>query len=83
MKYKCPCCGYYTLDKKPPGTYTICPVCYWEDDRVQYQNPNYSGGANRVSLVQAQKNYLLFGAYANEFLDFVRLPKTDELSGED
>ena len=29
-KYKCPCCGYFTLDER--GEYDICPVCFWEDD---------------------------------------------------
>lgn len=29
-KYKCPCCGYQTLDTH--GEYDICPVCFWEDD---------------------------------------------------
>ncbi len=29
-KYKCLCCGYYTLDSR--GNYDICPICYWEDE---------------------------------------------------
>lgn len=46
-KYKCKCCGYYTLSEKPldhngyPGTFEICPVCFWEDDSIQYKNPDY------------------------------------------
>lgn len=82
MKYKCPCCGYYTFVKKPPGTYAICPVCYWEDDRVQYLNPEYAGGANTISLIQARKNYLEIGACSKEHLDFVRMPVEDELRGQ-
>ncbi len=82
MKYKCPCCGYYTLVKKPPGTYAICPVCYWEDDRVQYLNPEYTGGANTISLIQARENYLEIGACSKELLDFVRKPVEDELRGQ-
>ncbi|WP_442944423.1 CPCC family cysteine-rich protein [Nostoc sp.] len=27
--YPCPCCGYKTLNIKPPGTYLICPICFW------------------------------------------------------
>lgn len=46
MNYTCPCCGYLTLDEKPPGTYDICSICFWEDDDVQYNDPNYEGGAN-------------------------------------
>lgn len=55
MKYKCPCCGYYTFNDKPDGNYDICPVCFWEDDPIQLQDPNYAGGANKVSLLQGQK----------------------------
>ena len=29
----CPCCGSRTLEKLAPGTYQICPVCFWEDTR--------------------------------------------------
>lgn len=83
MKYKCPCCGYYTFVQKPPGTYAICPVCYWEDDRVQYQNPEYEGGANAVSLLQARKNFLQIGASSIEQLPFVRKALEDELRGQD
>ncbi|MBD2546814.1 CPCC family cysteine-rich protein, partial [Planktothricoides raciborskii] len=30
--YPCPCCGYHTLTAPPPETYSICPICCWEDD---------------------------------------------------
>ena len=32
----CPCCGYLVFDEEP-GSYSICPICYWEDDAVQLQ----------------------------------------------
>ena len=54
--YPCPCCGHRTLSE-PPGSYEICPVCFWEDDIVQLRWPNMSSGANHVSLIQAQTNY--------------------------
>jgi len=57
MKFTCPCCGYKTLDEKPPGTFCICPVCHWEDDHIQLNNPDFAGGANNMSLREAQKNY--------------------------
>ena len=60
--FPCPCCGYETLEECPPGTYDICPICYWEDDQVQYADPAYEGGANLVSLHQAQANFVAFGA---------------------
>lgn len=56
MKYACPCCGYKTLDCEPPGTYDICDICFWEDDGVQYNDPDYEGAQ---SLRQYQKSYLL------------------------
>lgn len=34
-KYKCLCCGFYTLDER--GAYDICPVCFWEDEGYLYQ----------------------------------------------
>lgn len=49
MKYKCPCCGYYTFDERPSGSYDICPVCFWEDDPVQLDDPSYEGGENTVN----------------------------------
>lgn len=66
------------MDQKPQGTYNICPICYWEDDQVQFTDPDYEGGANEVSLRQGQQNYLKFGAYEKEAIKFVRKPtKTD------
>ncbi len=78
MKYTCPCCSYKTLDEEPPGTFDICPVCYWEDDDVQFNDPDYAGGANTVSLRQAQKNYASFGASEKRVRGYVRSPNTNE-----
>lgn len=78
MKFKCPCCNYKTLGGKPPGTYDICPVCWWEDDPVQFDDPNYEGGANKVSLNQAKKNFVEFGASEKQFLVRARKPKKEE-----
>lgn len=58
MKYTCPCCGYKTLREEPPGTYEICSICFWEDDEIQFQDPDYEGGANEESLRQYQKAFL-------------------------
>lgn len=78
-KYKCPCCGYYTFDKKVGGTFDICPVCYWEDDNVQLENTEYPNGANPVSLNQAKLNYNKYGAISKEFVDKVREPNSEEI----
>ena len=82
-KYKCPCCGFYTFDEKLNGNYDICPVCFWEDDPIQLEDNEYEGGANRVSLIQARHNFLLFGACEEEMKKHVRKPKEDELRGID
>ncbi|NLP29008.1 MAG: hypothetical protein GX370_09680 [Clostridia bacterium] len=81
-KFACPCCGYKTLMEEPPGTYDICRVCFWEDDAVQYYDPDHKGGANGVSLRQGQKNYLKFGACKKDLLKYVRSPKEGEEKDE-
>ena len=60
-KYPCPCCGERTLLEKPPGSFDICPVCGWEDDKVQFESRDFRGGANSVSLREAQENFRRFG----------------------
>ncbi len=73
MKYKCPCCGLYTLSEGP-GAWEICEVCFWEDDPVQREDEAYAGGANAVSLKQARKNYSKFGACEERHKRYVRPP---------
>jgi hypothetical protein len=72
----CPCCGYTTLSKR--GIYEICPACYWEDDPVQFRDPDFQGGANKVSLRQAQQNFIRFGACEEGMMLYVRKPAGDE-----
>lgn len=78
-KYACPCCGYFTLDEKPIGTFAICPVCFWEDDNYQYDNPDYTGGANHISLNQEKINFKSYGAIDGQFLKYVRKPRRSEI----
>ena len=66
------------MDEKPPGTFKICPICYWEDDAVQFDDPDRKGGANKVSLRQAQKNFIIFGASEKRFLKNVRKPHSSD-----
>lgn len=73
-KNTCPCCGFMTMDAAPSGSYDICPVCFWEDDLVQFKNPNHVGGANYISLKQAQQNFILFGACEMGMARNVRKP---------
>ena len=49
--YKCKCCGMGDIDEM----HDICEFCAWEDDGLQNDRPDYTGGANRMSLNQYKK----------------------------
>lgn len=70
--YTCPCCNFNTLPIQPPNSFEICPVCFWEDDGLQYANKSMEEGANPVSLEQAQANYKKWGAIEESVKNFVR-----------
>lgn len=70
----CPCCGFNTKDPSERFEYSICPICYWEDDQIQFYDPELSDGANRVSLVQAQLNFEEFGACERDMIKNTRKP---------
>ena len=74
-KYKCPCCGYYTLDSE--GMYDICPVCFWEDND-EVEDPHEYDDCNKISLAEARKNYLEFGASTKDVKKYCRKPKNSE-----
>ena len=57
----------------------ICPVCFWQDDYVQLHDHDFSGGANKVSLNQARKNFIEFGACERELRQYVREARESEL----
>lgn len=76
-RYPCPCCGCFTLHEQ--GQYDICPVCFWEDDPFQLKDERLDGGANKVCLEEARKNYLTFGACEKEMTPHVRKPFPEEL----
>jgi hypothetical protein len=78
-KFSCPCCEFFTLEKFPNNTFQICPVCYWEDDGIQLDDPTYEGGANIMSLQKAKMIFLEIGAIDITFINYVRLPILSEL----
>lgn len=78
QKYTCPCCSYKTLEQ-PNSSYDICPVCYWEDDPQQLADPNLEEAANEVSLRQAQRNFIEFGACERDMIKNVRKPNESEM----
>jgi hypothetical protein len=45
---------------------------------VQYEDTDFEGGANKVSLNQARKNFSKFGASDVRFKDMVRPPNNEE-----
>lgn len=75
-RFPCPCCGYL-VHNEPPGLHNICPICFWEDDGDQLAFPLHGGGANRVTLLQGQKNYLDFGACEERIKQYARPPLPD------
>jgi hypothetical protein len=76
--FTCPCCGHRALDEEPPGTFEVCSICFWEDDAIQFRDPDYRGGANIVALREAQDNVRRFGASEERFRQQVRSPSPAE-----
>jgi hypothetical protein len=64
--------------QQPPGSYDVCPVCFWEDDVVALRWPDRGGTANVPSLIEAQRTYAAVGAIEERFADKVRPPTDDE-----
>lgn len=53
----------------------------WEDDPVQFYDPDYRGGANHISLRKAQQNFIEYGACDEESVKFVKKPTEKDLKG--
>ena len=56
--FTCPCCGFKTLENNVRNSFEICTLCDWEDDGIQYDDPDYRGGANENSLREEQYHFL-------------------------
>lgn len=78
QRFACPCCGYLTLAAEPPGTYAHCEVCWWEDDQLQFHEPDFEGGANAPSLNQARANFREIGVSDPQFAGSGRRPRPEE-----
>lgn len=50
---KCSCCDKSIINEK----YEICNFCGWEDDPIQNKDDNYSGGANKLSLLEYRRKF--------------------------
>ncbi len=55
IPHMCPICGKYEFEDE--NSFDICPSCGWEDDAVQNDDPDFFGGANKLSLNEYKKQY--------------------------
>jgi RNAse (barnase) inhibitor barstar len=77
-EYPCPCCGYIVF-LEPPGSYEICPICFWEDDALQLEYATtLAGGANGPTLAEAQENYRKLGVSEERLKPHVRTPASTD-----
>ena len=51
LPYKCKICGMGDIN----FIHDICSFCGWEDDGLQNEEPDYMGGANKMSFNQYKK----------------------------
>ena len=76
-KTTCPCCGYKTLTSE---IHDICEICCWQDDPNQFLQPDSEVGANSgISLRQAQKNFIVYGACDECSIDDARKPNEKDV----
>lgn len=77
-RHACPCCRCFTL--KEPGSFEICPVCFWEDDGQGDDDADevLAGPNGDLSLTRARANYAAFGACEERHRAHVRPPRPDE-----
>lgn len=69
---KCPVCGKYNFKED----FDVCPVCYWQNDRVQMEYPDMHG-ANSMTIGEARENYKKYGmVFTKE--EYEELMKLDE-----
>ena len=66
------------MSERARGSFDLCPVCCWEDDSVQFEDPSYAGGANHESLETARANFRSIGACSPSALARVRPPHPEE-----
>jgi len=71
--HPCNCCGYLTIDK--PGQYSICKVCFWEDDGTN-EDSRYSG-PNKMTLGEAKEHFAQLGAMSTSCLSFLGPDRTE------
>jgi len=78
-KFSCPCCGHLTISGPTPGSWEVCPVCFWEDS-IGSEDSWGAGGEDDLML--AQRAYLKMGASHADWLGKVRAPLPEEMRSE-
>lgn len=70
--YQCPCCRCFTLGE--PAGYSICPVCFWEDDGQNdpYADEVWGGPNSDLSLTAARENFARIGACQSRLVQYTR-----------
>jgi hypothetical protein len=51
----CPCCAETTII----DLFDICPICGWEHNLTQLEDPDFEGGPNNLSLNQTREWFRL------------------------
>jgi hypothetical protein len=51
----CPCCGESTII----ALFDICPICGWEHNLTQFDDPDFTEGPNILSLNQTREWFRL------------------------
>ena len=82
MIYRCPSCGYFTIDSDDEKVVEICDVCHWQYDSTAHKYPDRVIGPNSVSLNQAIQNYREFKACERKFIGRAREPFPEEYPSE-
>lgn len=78
-RYACPCCGNYTYNMPAQKSHGfICPVCFWENDRLVKSEEDVSEANHGLTLFAARENYEKFGACAERMISYVRPPVNAE-----
>lgn len=69
---QCPCCDYFSLAER--GMSLVCPVCFWEDDCLDYSKPDWDAESDtndNMTLREARKNFIEYGICHIRFSEVV------------
>jgi len=70
-KLQCPCCDYYTLEKR--HVYEICPICFWVDEfDIDVTKLDVKSEENHMTLREGRENFKQIGACNATILEKVR-----------